>query len=95
MPLEAKYYTDPAFTDKWIGNEAHPPEYKQAVVDYTFQFGITSPAVRLKNWDAIDLKLGAGLGPIFSGDQSAQEAPRRPGQGMQPELQGKWPEAWV
>ncbi|WP_157180841.1 ABC transporter substrate-binding protein [Actinopolymorpha alba] len=73
MPLEMKYYTDPAAVDSWIKNDVHPPEYKTAVVDYTVNHATTAFGQRLKNMDKIGNVLTPALQQIETGKQPAKE----------------------
>lgn len=91
MPLELKYYTDPEYIKSWTDNEAHPPEYKEAVMDYTLEYAVPSPSYSLRNWAAIDTNLGAGLDLIWTNDKPAQEALDELADIINPLLQGKYP----
>ncbi|MGH3489041.1 MAG: ABC transporter substrate-binding protein [Actinopolymorphaceae bacterium] len=74
MPIEKKYYTDPKAIDSWVKNDVHPPEFRQAVVDYTLNNAVTTAAQRLANWDAIDSKLlTPALQEIQTGKRPAKE----------------------
>jgi multiple sugar transport system substrate-binding protein len=54
MPLEKKYYTDPAAIDLWTKNKAHPAEYKTAVIDYTLNHSKAYFYQKTKNIEAVD-----------------------------------------
>jgi multiple sugar transport system substrate-binding protein len=91
MPLEMKYYTDQEYIDKWTKNDAHPPEFKQAVIDYTVNNAVPGPSYGLKNWAAIDPKIGAALDLIWTNKKSAKEALDEMEKTVQPLLKGKYP----
>jgi multiple sugar transport system substrate-binding protein len=91
MPLEQKYYEDPQFIAKWTKNEAHPAEYKSAVIDYVTKYSEPSPVYRLKGWDRIDPRLGPGLDPIWTGKQPAKQALDALEKTVQPLLKGLYP----
>ena len=90
MPLEEKYYTDPATIDSWIKNDAHPPEYKEAVIDYTLTYAGRSPAYSLKNFAEIDPKISASLDKIWTNKEPADKVLRDMEKDIQPLLQGKY-----
>jgi multiple sugar transport system substrate-binding protein len=92
MPLEMKYYQDQEFIDKWIANDAHPEEYKEAVIDYTLSSAERSPTYTLKNWAEIDPALAAGLDHIWTNNKPAKEALDELQKTIQPLLQGRYPE---
>ncbi|WP_274362803.1 ABC transporter substrate-binding protein [Paenibacillus thermotolerans] len=92
MPLELKYYQDQQFIDKWTKNDAHPPEYKEAVIDYTLEHAERSPSYTLKNWAEIDPKLGAGLDNIWTNNKPVKETLDELKKTIDPLLQGRYPE---
>jgi multiple sugar transport system substrate-binding protein len=57
MPQERKYYEDQAAIDSWTKNDAHPPEFRTAVVDYGRDHGVPDLRGRLKNLSAINSDL--------------------------------------
>lgn len=93
MPLELKYYQEEEFIKQWTDNDAHPPEYRTAVMDYALNHSVRDPAATFRNFPAIDSRIAAGLDNIWSGKQSAQEALDALSESVQPELQGKYPSA--
>lgn len=90
MPLDEKYYTDPEFIARWTGTPARPPEYEQAAIDYIWNHSVVSP-VNFKNFSAIDSRIAGGMDPIWSGEQSAEEALNALEETIQPLLEGKYP----
>ncbi|MCJ8007438.1 ABC transporter substrate-binding protein [Lederbergia wuyishanensis] len=88
MPLEEKYYTEQEYIDSWTNNEVHPPEFKEAVVDYTMNNIEPGPSYSLKNFVEIDPAIGAGLDPIWLGKKSAKDALDELEKSVQPLLQG-------
>jgi multiple sugar transport system substrate-binding protein len=91
MPLEEKYYTEEKFIKQWTDNEAHPPEYREAVIDYTLNYSEPDLLYRIKNWDAIDPKLTAGLDLIWTNKKPAREALDDLEGTIQPLLKGLYP----
>jgi multiple sugar transport system substrate-binding protein len=73
MPLEQRYYTDPADIDSWAKNDVHPPEFKTAVIDYTVNHAVTTVAQRLANMDAITNVLTPALQEIQTGKRPAKD----------------------
>jgi multiple sugar transport system substrate-binding protein len=74
MPQERKYYEDPAAVDSWVKNDAHPAEFRTAVVDYAREHGVPDLRVRLKNLSAISSDvLTPALQEIETGKRTAAE----------------------
>lgn len=91
MPLERKYYTDQALIDMWTANDAHPPEYRTAVMDYTLNHSVRGLLGTYKNWPAIDPQITASLDGLWTGEKTAQQALDDMESAVQPLLQGRWP----
>lgn len=66
MPLQEKYYTDPAAIALWMDNDNHPSNYKTAVADMAMNNAVTFPSYRLKNFSKIDAAIGSTLTSIFT-----------------------------
>lgn len=75
MPNESAWYTDPKLMAKWMNPDVHPPEYKDAIIDYTlkainkqlpFYYSPTYADV----WDIVN----PALERIWLGNVSAEEA---------------------
>ena len=73
MPLENKYYTDPAAIDSWTDNDSHPPEFRTAVLDYTLNHSVRQYDQNLKNSDNIGEIMTPALQQIQNGKKSAKE----------------------
>lgn len=69
MPLEKKYYTDPAQIALWTDNKAHPPEYKTAVIDYTLNHSKAYFYQKTKNIEAVDKLLVPAVEQMQTGKQ--------------------------
>jgi multiple sugar transport system substrate-binding protein len=91
MPLERKYYTDQTLIDSWTANDAHPPEYRTAVIDYTLNHSVRGLREVLRNWPAIDSRIVSSLDPLWTGEKNAQDVLADMRSAVQPLLQGKWP----
>lgn len=66
MPLQEKYYTDPAAMASWMDNENHPSNYRTAVADMAMNNSVTFPSYRLKNFSEIDLAISNTLTSMFT-----------------------------
>ncbi|MFC0674591.1 extracellular solute-binding protein [Brachybacterium hainanense] len=73
MPVEEKYYTDPELLALWTDNDAHPEEYRTAVVDYTLGNSTRYFAERMKNFEAIDKLLTPAIERIQTGEEKVQD----------------------
>lgn len=91
MPLERKYYEEEEFIKQWTDNEAHPPEYRTAVMDYTLNHAVQNPAVVFRDFVALESRIGSGLGNLWSGESTAEEALNELEGVIQPLLKGKYP----
>ena len=90
MPIEKKYYTDENFMNKWIDNDAHPKEYKTAVVDYCLNNALPSPAYSLKNVSKISEEMKASLDNVWMGNESAENALKKLAVRIKPLFQGRY-----
>jgi len=88
MPLEEKYYRDEEAIKSWIDNDAHPPEYRTAVVDYTLHHSVPIFDQRLKNIDAISEVLTPAIQQIQTGKAKAKEVLDALKPKVEPLLQG-------
>lgn len=74
MPTEEKYYVDEAAIKSWTDNPAHPPEFRQAGIEYSRGYAVKSPSTAIKNWPDINAKLAPALDLIWTNKNTAQEA---------------------
>jgi multiple sugar transport system substrate-binding protein len=91
MPLEERYYTEPEAIDSWTKNDAHPPEFRSAVVDYTLNNSVPMFDQRLKNIDAIAEVLTPAIQQIQTGKTRAKEVLDALKPKVEPLLQGWHP----
>ncbi|WP_274649254.1 ABC transporter substrate-binding protein [Paenibacillus humicola] len=92
MPVETQYYTEQDKIDSWTKNDAHPPEFKTAAIDYTLNNTVVSPSASLKNYPAINAKLAPALDLIFTNKKPAKEVLSDLKQEIEPLLSGKYPD---
>lgn len=76
MPILEKWYTNEDFTHRWIDNPNFPPyeEYKNAVVDYALAYSQSASWYYVNNTVDFNNLLGAALGEVWTGNQTAEEA---------------------
>jgi multiple sugar transport system substrate-binding protein len=91
MPLSKKYYTDRAAIDSWTKNDAHPPEFRTAVVDYTLNHSVPEIGQTMKNMDAISEVLTPAIQQIQTGKAKAKDVLTALKSKVQPLLQGRYP----
>lgn len=91
MPVQDKYYKDQKFMNKWLKDGVHPPEYKEAVIDYTLEGIYRNPAVTLKNWSAIRTEVFSTMDLLWLGQGSAQELMDKLSEHVNPLLEGRYP----
>lgn len=90
MPLQTKWYTDPNLLKRWITAGVHPPEYKEAVVDYVLKYASRAPSYYLRNWPKIDTAIYQGLSKVFLGQETAETACKRIAKEIKPLLKGSY-----
>jgi multiple sugar transport system substrate-binding protein len=91
MPLELKYYTEEKYIKQWTDNDAHPPEFKEAVIDYALYYSVPAPTYRLRNWSVIYPRISESLDLIWTNKKRAQEVLDELKRTVEPLLQGKYP----
>jgi multiple sugar transport system substrate-binding protein len=91
MPLEQKYYNDPAAVAHWLDNPAHPPEARGALVDYTLCCAVRAPHFYVKNFGEITTEfIQPAMDQIWNNQATAQEALRQATANAAPRLAGRW-----
>ncbi len=94
MPLQEEYYTDEAKIKEWIEGKpgVYPPEARDAVVDYTYNYTLHQPPVYwLKNWVQIEGEaVSPALDLLWTGEATAQEAADQAVQDAASMMQGTW-----
>lgn len=93
MPLELKYYQDEEFIKQWTDNDAHPAEYRTAVIDYALNHAVRDPTATFRNFPAINSRIEAGLDDVWTAKRPAQEALDALKDSIQPQIKGKYPSA--
>ncbi len=92
MPIEEKYYTDEQAIQSWANNAAHPPEFRQAGIEYARDYAIKPSTSTLRNWPDIGSKLTPGLDLIWTNKKTPQQALDELEPIIQPLLQGVYPD---
>ena len=90
MPMEKKYYEDEDLMKQWIDNEAHPEEYKDAVVDFFIKSSHRAPTYTLKNWDKIYEMFSSDMDNVWLGNISAEEALKKAADDIRPFMEGRY-----
>ena len=89
MPLQKKWYTEQEYIEKWLTPGIHPPEYKEAVIDYTLRYSRNTPENYVTNWDMIADIMYQEFDLLFSGKISAEEACKNVAKKIEPYLEGR------
>jgi multiple sugar transport system substrate-binding protein len=76
MPMLEKYYTDEALTHKWVDNPNFPDydSYKAAVVDYALEKAQSTCWYYVPHTNEFNAYLRSVLGPVWTGEQTAEQA---------------------
>ncbi|HEY4688137.1 MAG TPA: sugar ABC transporter substrate-binding protein [Anaerolineae bacterium] len=91
MPLQKSYYTDPASVAAWIDNPAHPPESRDAIVNYTLCCVVRTPHYYVKNFGQIaEEVIQPAIDRVWANDINAAEALRQAVQDAAPLMAGRW-----
>jgi multiple sugar transport system substrate-binding protein len=91
MPVESKYYDNAASIDSWTKNDAHPPEYRTAAVDYRMNNAVRDFTQVLKNMPSIDEVLTPALQQISTNKAPAKEVLDQLKPKLEPLLKGWYP----
>lgn len=89
MPLQIWWYTDEEYLEKWLTPGIHPPEYKEAVIDYILKYGRRDPLDYLRNGDIIADIMFQEMDGVFSGRLTAEEACKNVAKRIETHLQGR------
>jgi multiple sugar transport system substrate-binding protein len=91
MPLEQKYYADPAAVALWLDNPSHPPEARGALVDYTLCCAVRAPHFYVKNFGEITTEfIQPAMDLVWNNQATAQDALRQATANAAPRLAGRW-----
>jgi len=90
MPLQKKWYTEPEYIEKWLTPGIHPPEYKEAVIDYALQYGKVSSENYLRNYRIIADIMYQEFELLFSGKVAAKEVCENVAKKIEPYLKGRY-----
>jgi multiple sugar transport system substrate-binding protein len=90
MPLQKKWYTEPEYIEKWLTPGIHPPEYKEAVIDYVLDYGRVSSENYLINYKLVADIMYQEFELLFSGKISAEEACKNVAKKIEPYLEGRY-----
>ncbi len=71
-----EWYTNEEMTHRWVDNPNFPPydEYKSAVVDYAREYARPTAWYYVNNTVDFNNLLGAVLGEVWNGNQTAEQA---------------------
>jgi multiple sugar transport system substrate-binding protein len=73
LPNEKQWYTDPKLIAEWTDNPVHPPEYKQAVVDFALNYSHRLPEYYVPTFGKMDDVVEAALQQVWLGQKSAAD----------------------
>lgn len=76
MPMQKKYYTDPALIEKWAGTKVHPEGYLEAVIDAALNHSVPFPAMEIKNYAQINTAFSA-FDTLWQGKESGRDGARK------------------
>ena len=76
LPRYESWYRDEALMREWADNENHPPfdDFRSAVIEYSLNNAVSAAWHWVPGFDAFLPALATALAPVWSGDQTAQEA---------------------
>lgn len=73
LPNEVQWYTDPGLLKLWIDNPRHPPEYKNAVVDFALTYSNRLPLYYVPTFAKMDDVIEAALSQVWLGQRKAED----------------------
>jgi len=76
MPRYESWFRDESLMRQWADNENHPPfdDFRSAVIEHSLTNAQSAFWYWVPGADPFLFELGAALSPVWSGDQTAQEA---------------------
>ncbi len=91
MPPYKSYYTKPDLMAQWLDNPAHPPESRQALVDYTLCCIVRTPHYYVKNFGQIaDEAIQPAVDLVWRNEATAAEAMAQAVRDAAPLMAGRW-----
>jgi multiple sugar transport system substrate-binding protein len=89
MPIQLNWYKDPSLVAKWVDNDAHPPEYRQAAIDYLLKYGSQLTSFYVSDWDEIQRVIIQDSSDLWLGKEDAKTAADKMAADLQPLLKGR------
>jgi multiple sugar transport system substrate-binding protein len=93
MPLQETCYTDEAFIEKWMSNDAYPPGYRGACIDATYKYGKPGPNYQLRNWSFVSRQFGNVIGSVWTGQTDVQAVCASLDEQLTPLMRGRFEES--
>ncbi|MEX1031188.1 MAG: sugar ABC transporter substrate-binding protein [Paenibacillaceae bacterium] len=92
MPTLKSWYTDPALIAKWVDANpaAHPPGFKDAMMNQVLNNGVPDSSYYLKNQAKIVSVTLSSLDAVWLGKKTAQDALNEVAAQIQPDIQGRY-----
>jgi multiple sugar transport system substrate-binding protein len=91
MPLQLAYYTEPEAIAAWIDNPAHPPESRQAIVEYALCCVVRAPQYYVKNFGQIASEvIQPAIDRVWNREVSAAQALAEAVETAAPLMAGRW-----
>ncbi len=92
MPTLKAWYTDPELIKKWVDANpaAHPPGFKDAMMNQLLQNGVPDSSYYLKNQAKVVSTTLSGLDSVWLGKKTAQQALDDIAKQVQPDVQGRY-----
>ena len=92
MPTMKAWYTDPELVKKWVDANpaAHPPGFKQAMMEQLLKNGVPDSSYYIKNQAKIVSTTLSGLDSVWLGKKTAQDALNDIAKQVQPDVQGRY-----
>jgi multiple sugar transport system substrate-binding protein len=92
MPTMKKWYTDPSLVAQWVDANpaAHPPGFKDAMMNQLLNHGKPGTGYYLKNQAKINAAVTSSLDPVWLGKKTAVDALNEVAKKVQPDVQGRY-----
>jgi multiple sugar transport system substrate-binding protein len=92
MPTDKRYLEEDDLVASWTDNEAHPPEYRDAVIRPLLTNAVVGP-ITIKGFAGLNPRISAALDQVWGNTKPVQQVLDELGAEIGPMLTGRYPVA--
>lgn len=92
MPMQKQFYDNEEGIAAWLNPKVHPPGYRTAVLEPTFNQATSEPVYKIRNSDVINARLNSSVSAMFTKPVDIAAACRATAAKINPMMRGSYPD---